>query len=97
MDQEFCLSDLQPALRLHDKPEIFITTQGSQYTSDDFTTVLKDQDVKISMDGKGRGMDNIFVERLWGSGKYKEIYLMEYQYIEELRMVFKRYCGGLQQ
>jgi putative transposase len=85
MDREFCVSALQRALRLYDKPEIFNTDQGSQYTSDDFTQVLKDQDIKISMDGKGRAMGNIFIERLLRSVKYEEIYLKEYQSVQELR------------
>ena len=91
MDREFCISALQRALRLHDKPKIFNTDQGSQYTSDDFTAILKDEGVKISMDGKGRAMDNIFVERLWRSVKYEEVYLKEYQSVGELRRALKRY------
>jgi putative transposase len=91
MDREFCVSALQRALRLYEKPEIFNTDQGSQYTSDDFTKVLQDRDIKISMDGKGRAMDNIFIERLWRSVKYEEIYLKEYRSVEELRRALKKY------
>lgn len=91
MDREFCVSALQRALRLYEKPEIFNTDQGSQYTSDDFTKVLQDRDIKISMDGKGRAMDNIFIERLWRSVKYEEIYLKEYRSVEELRKALKKY------
>ncbi len=75
MDNEFCISSLERALRCHGTPYIFNTDQGSQYTSHEFTQVLKDKDIKISMDGKGRCMDNIFIERLWRSVKYEEIYV----------------------
>ena len=78
-------------MRLHPKPEIFNTDQGSQFTSKDFTDVLKDQDIKISMDGKGRCMDNIFIERLWRSVKYEEIYLNDYATTEELRSALRKY------
>src|SRR3954470_23067697 len=72
---DFCVEALQEALRRFGRPEIFNTDQGSQFTSTDFTGVLKAHGIKISMDGKGRCMDNIFVERLWRSLKYEDIYL----------------------
>ena len=72
-------------------PYIFNTDQGSQYTSHDFTKVLKDKDIKISMDGKGRCMDNIFIERLWRSVKYEEIYVNEFQSVAQLRKSLKKY------
>ena len=72
---EFCVEALDEALSRHGRPEIFNTDQGSQFTSDDFTGTLQDHKVTISMDGKGRYMDNIFVERLWRSLKYEEVYL----------------------
>ncbi len=75
MESSFCVSALERALRLYPAPEIFNSDQGSQFTSDAFTDVLKEHGVKISMDGKGRCMDNIFVERLWRSVKYEETYL----------------------
>jgi len=91
MDTEFCVSALERALRCHGTPYIFNTDQGAQYTSHEFTTVLKDKDIKISMDGKGRCMDNIFIERLWRSVKYEEIYVNEFQSVEQLRKSLKRY------
>jgi putative transposase len=71
---EFCVEALEEALARHGQPAIFNTDQGSQFTSDDFTGTLQDHAVTISMDGKGRYMDNIFVERLWRSLKYEEVY-----------------------
>lgn len=91
MASEFCVSALERSLRSYGQPDIFNTDQGSQYTSFEFTEVLKDHNIKISMDGKGRAMDNIFIERLWRSVKYEEIYLKEYQSVEELRQELKVY------
>jgi putative transposase len=75
---EFCVEALEEALSRYGRPEIFNTDQGSQFTSEDFTGTLKDHGITISMDGKGRCMDNIFVERLWRSLKYEEVYLNAY-------------------
>lgn len=91
MDSEFCVSALERSLRLYGKPEIFNTDQGSQYTSNDFTGILEDNKVKISMDGKGRAMDNIFIERLWRTVKYEEVYLKEYKSVSELKTALKKY------
>ena len=77
MDSRFCVEALNEALANYGKPEIFNTDQGSQFTSFDFTGVLKDAEVTISMDGRGRCMDNIFIERLWRSLKYEAVYLHE--------------------
>ena len=77
MDTAFCVEALAEALARYPAPEIFNTDQGSQFTSLDFTGVLKDADVAISMDGRGRYMDNIFIERLWRSLKYEAVYLHE--------------------
>ena len=77
MDAGFCVEALQEALARYGRPEIFNTDQGSQFTSFDFTGVLKEADIKISMDGRGRCMDNIFIERLWRSLKYEAVYLHE--------------------
>ena len=77
MDARFCVEALNEALSKYGKPEIFNTDQGSQFTSFDFTGVLKGAEVAISMDGRGRCMDNIFIERLWRSLKYEAIYLFE--------------------
>jgi putative transposase len=74
---EFCVDALEEALSEHGRPEIFNTDQGSQFTSDGFTGILEAHDVTISMDGKGRCMDNIFVERLWRSLKYEEVVCCE--------------------
>ena len=77
LDARFCLEALHAAMAEHGKPEIFNTDQGSQFTSLDFTSVLKEAGVAISMDGRGRCMDNIFIERLWRSLKYEAVYLHE--------------------
>ena len=77
MDVRFCLGALNEALARFSKPEIFNTDQGSQFTSFEFTGVLKDAQITISMDGRGRYMDNIFIERLWRSLKYEAVYLHE--------------------
>ena len=77
MYPDFCVEALEEALSRYGKPEIFNTDQGSQFTSDDFTEVLKTNGVRISMDGRGRWMDNVFIERLWRSLKYECVYLNE--------------------
>ena len=77
MDAGFCVDALRDALARHGKPEIFNTDQGSQFTSAAFTDVAKDAGIAISMDGRGRCMDNIFIERLWRSLKYEAVYLCE--------------------
>ena len=77
MDASFCVDALNEALARYGKPEIFNTDQGSQFTSVDFTGVLKAAEIAISMDGRGRCMDNIFIERLWRSLKYEAVYLFE--------------------
>ena len=82
---DFCVDALEEALRRFGRPEIFNTDQGSQFTSTDFTGVLKAHDIKISMDGKGRCMDNIFVERLWRSLKYENVYLHAYASVPEAK------------
>ncbi|TMJ71952.1 MAG: IS3 family transposase, partial [Alphaproteobacteria bacterium] len=82
---DFCIEALEEALSRYGGPEIFNTDQGSQFTSDDFTGTLKDHVITISMDGKGRCMDNIFVERLWRSLKYEEVYLNAYTSVAEAK------------
>jgi putative transposase len=77
MDAGFCVEALHQAMARYGKPEIFNTDQGSQFTSLDFTGVLKDAQIMISMDGRGRCLDNIFIERLWRSLKYEAVYLHE--------------------
>ena len=91
MEEGFCVSALQSALRRHGRPEIFNTDQGAQFTGQAFTGVLKEAQVAISMDGKGRAMDNIMVERLWRSVKYEEIYLKDYASVAELVAALRAY------
>jgi putative transposase len=79
MESGFCVEALREALSRYGKPEIFNTDQGSQFTCEEFTRVLSDAEVRISMDGKGRWMDNIFIERLWRSLKYECVYLREFE------------------
>ena len=85
MDKTFCVEALQEALDRYGKPEIFNTDQGVQFTCEAFITTLSDQGIRISMDGKGRCLDNIFCERLWRSLKYEEVYLKAYATIAEAR------------
>ena len=91
MEETFCVNALQSALRQFPHPDIFNTDQGSQYTGQSFTDELISHGIRISMDGKGRAMDNIMVERLWRSVKYEEVYLKEYPSVRELRQSLKRY------
>ena len=79
METHFCVEALEEALALYGVPEIFNTDQGSQFTSCEFTSVLKEHGIKISMDGKGRWMDNVFIERLWRSLKYECVYLNAFE------------------
>jgi len=79
MGSDFCVDALEEAIRCYGAPEIFNTDQGAQFTSEAFTSVLKSANVKISMDGKGRWVDNVFIERLWRSVKYEEVYLKAYE------------------
>lgn len=84
LDTTFCVSALEQALELS-KPDIFNTDQGSQFTSTEFTDRLEKGDIRISMDGRGRFIDNIFVERLWRSVKYEEVYLHDYETVSDAR------------
>ena len=79
LDADFCVAALRAALAKHGIPEIFNTDQGAQFTSEDFTGVLLEHKVRISMDGRGRCLDNVFVERLWRTLKYEEVYLRAYE------------------
>ncbi len=91
MEVEFCLEAVEEALARFGRPEIFNTDQGSQFTSADFTGLLLDNAVAISMDGKGAWRDNVFVERLWRSVKYEEVYLRAYDSVGEARASIGRY------
>jgi len=85
LDSEFCVSALEEAIARYGRPEIFNTDQGSQFTSEAFTNVLKSNGIKISMDGRGRCMDNIFIERLWWTVKYHYLHLHSFENGLELR------------
>jgi len=91
MEAAFCVETLEDALAHHDKPDIFNTDQGSQFTGVAFTGVLADNGITISMDGKGAWRDNVFVERLWRSVKYEEVYLRAYDSVSEARASIGRY------
>jgi putative transposase len=91
MEVDFCVEALEEALAKHGRPEIFNTDQGSQFTSTDFTGVLIRNTVAISMDGKGAWRDNVFVERIWKSVKYEEVYLKAYGSVSEARASIGRY------
>ena len=90
---DFCIEALEEALARHGRPEIFNTDQGSQFTSADFIKVLKAAEIAISMDGKGAWRDNVFVERLWRTVKYEEVYLRAYASVSEARASIGRYFG----
>jgi len=91
MDKEFCIAALEAALRRFGPPDIFNTDQGAQFTSRGFTNILKDYEVLISMDGRGRALDNVFIERLWRSVKYEEIYPKEYDSCADLIVSLRNY------
>jgi len=91
MEAGFCVEVLEEALARQGKPEIFNTDQGSQFTSEAFTRVLIDNDIKISMDGKGSWRDNVFVERIWKSVKYEEVYLHAYDSVGAARSALEKY------
>ncbi len=90
LDADFCIVALEDALT-QARPEIFNSDQGSQFTSDAFTQVLKKANVRISMDGRGRVFDNIFIERLWRTVKYEEVYIHEYEGVSSARQGIGRY------
>ena len=89
----FCIDALEEALTRHGAPEILNTDQGSQFTSTEFIKVLAAREIKISMDGKGAWRDNVFVERLWRSIKYEEVYLRAYDSVAEARTSIGRYLA----
>jgi len=91
MDVHFCLEALEEAIALHGSPEIMNTDQGSQFTSQAFTGLLKEHGIRISMDGKGAWRDNVFIERLWRSVKYEEVYLHAYDRVSDSRAGIGRY------
>ena len=93
LSADFCVEALEEALDRHGRPDIFNSDQGSQFTGLEFTQVLKDAEIAISMDGKGAWRDNVFVERLWRSVKYEEVYLRAYFGVSEARASIGRYLG----
>ena len=93
LDSEVCIQALREALERYGKPEIFNTDQGAQFTSLAFTQVLKDHDIAISMDGRGRCQDNIFVERLWWTIKHHYLYLHAFDTGTELRKGLTEWVG----
>lgn len=90
LEQSFCLEALEEALE-KGKPEIFNTDQGAQFTSERYIDYLEKAEIQISMDGRGRALDNIFIERLWRTVKYEEIYLKEYKNVKSLKLSLKAY------
>ena len=93
MEAAFCVETLEDALARHGRPDIFNTDQGSQFTGSAFTGALASRGIAISMDGKGAWRDNVFVERLWRSVKYEEVYLRAYDSVSEARASIGRYLG----
>ena len=93
MDKTFCIEAVEEAVARYGKPEIFNTDQGSQFTSEAFTGLLLGNGIKISMDGKGAWRDNVFVERLWRTVKYEEVYLHAYDSVAEARSSIGRYLS----
>jgi putative transposase len=93
LDTEFCVQALKEAISLYGIPDIFNTDQGSQYTSLSFTNVLKDHEIKISMDGKGRWMDNVFIERLWRSLKYECVYLNNFENNQQAKVLIRNWMN----
>ncbi len=93
MDVDFCIEAVKEAIARWGRPEIFNTDQGSQFTSHDFTKLLLDNGIAISMDGKGCWRDNVFVERLWRSVKYEEVYLRAYASVSEARASIGKYLS----
>ena len=91
LDAAFCVDCLEDALRYYGKPEIFNSDQGVQFTSEAFTSILKREEIRISMDGRGRALDNIFVERLWRSVKHEDVYLKGYASMGELMIGLAEY------
>ena len=92
LDSGFCVSSVRAALEVS-RPEVFNTDQGCQYTSEGFTRVLEDAQVRISMDGKGRAFDNIMIERLWRTVKYEEVFLKDYEHLFAARESLGEYFG----
>ena len=93
LENEFCIEALEEAIEKHGQPEIFNTDQGSQFTSKDFITALTERKIKISMDGKGRALDNVFIERFWRSLKQEKIYLIILNTVKEAKNAITNYMS----
>lgn len=93
LSADFCIEALEEALARHGRPDVFNTDQGSQFTSAEFVKVLKAAEIAMSMDGKGAWRDNVFVERLWRTVKYEEVYLRAYVRVSEARALIERYLA----
>jgi putative transposase len=93
LDSRFCVEALEEALERFGQPEIFNSDQGAQFTAEDFTKPLRERGIASSMDGKGRCLDNVFVERLWRSLEYEEVYLHAYDGMTEARAGIGRYLA----
>lgn len=91
LDGNFCIEAFEEAIACYGKPEIFNTDQGVQFSSREFVNAVLSKNIQFSMDGRGRALDNIFVERLWRSVKYEDIYLRDYQNMREVRSGLERY------
>lgn len=91
LEAGFCIDALNEAIAIYGTPEIFNTDQGGQFTSNDFIEILRKNNIKISMDGKGRALDNVFVERLWRTVKYEDVYLNEYRTVQECTQGLSRF------
>jgi len=91
LDNSFCIDALNEALAKYGKPEIFNTDQGSQFTAENFTGILQAHKIQISMDGKGRALDNIYIERLWRTVKYEHVFIWRFDSVSELRKSLKHF------
>jgi putative transposase len=91
MDTSFCIEALQEALDIYGTPEYFNTDQGAQFTAEEFLALLKERGIKISMDGKGRAIDNVFTERLWRSVKYENVFIKGYETMQEAHLGLAEY------
>jgi putative transposase len=91
MESSFCIKALERAIAIYGTPEIFNTDQGSQFTDHRFTGILEKNGIRISMDGKGRCLDNVFIERLWRTVKYEEVYIKGYETLSDARAGLKKY------
>jgi putative transposase len=93
LEADFCIEALKDAIEQYGQPEIFNTDQGSQFTSRDFIAVLEQHKIKISMDGKGRALDNVFIERFWRSLKQEKIYMIILNTVKEAKSAITNYMG----